>query len=196
MSARETAELLLQVGRLVQAGGYAGELSPAQWMALRYLTRANTLSRTPSALASFQATTRGTASQVIKALEAGGYLVRSRSSDDGRSSSLRLTDKGYAAVARDPYEMLVSAVASLDEAERAGMHAALRRVLGAFAASGQHRHFGVCRDCTHLSGAGCCDAAAVVDLRCLCFDVPIEPSEADLLCVHFEPTDRKGPGGA
>ena len=35
MSARETAELLLQVGRLVQAKGYDGELSPAQWMALR-----------------------------------------------------------------------------------------------------------------------------------------------------------------
>jgi len=36
MSARETAELLLLVGRFVQAGGYEGELSPAQWMALRF----------------------------------------------------------------------------------------------------------------------------------------------------------------
>jgi hypothetical protein len=36
MSARETAELLLLVGRLVQAEGYDGELSPAQWMALRF----------------------------------------------------------------------------------------------------------------------------------------------------------------
>ena len=45
MSARETAELLLQVGRLVQAEGYDGELSPAQWMALRYFARANPFSR-------------------------------------------------------------------------------------------------------------------------------------------------------
>src|SRR5215831_13048064 len=44
MSARETAELLLLVGRLVQAEGYDGELSPAQWMALRYFARANTFS--------------------------------------------------------------------------------------------------------------------------------------------------------
>ena len=29
MAARETAELLVQVGRLVQAEGYDGELSPA-----------------------------------------------------------------------------------------------------------------------------------------------------------------------
>ena len=37
MSARETAELLLLVGRLVQTEGYDGELSPAQWMALALL---------------------------------------------------------------------------------------------------------------------------------------------------------------
>src|SRR5260370_39056276 len=74
MSARETAELLLQVGRLVQAEGYDGELSPAQWMALRFFARANSFSRTPSAFAEFQATTRGTATQALKALETAGYL--------------------------------------------------------------------------------------------------------------------------
>src|SRR5215475_13325329 len=63
-------------------------------MALRYFARANPFSRTPSAFAAFQATTRGTASQAIKALEAGGYLVRQRSKADGRSVSLRLTSKG------------------------------------------------------------------------------------------------------
>ena len=94
MSARETAELLLLVGRLVQTEGYDGELSPAQWMALRFFARANSFSRTPSAFAEFQATTRGTASQAIKALEAGGYLVRQRSQADGRSVTLRLTNKG------------------------------------------------------------------------------------------------------
>ena len=45
MSARETPELLLLVGRLVQAEGYDGQLSPAQWMALRYFARANQYSR-------------------------------------------------------------------------------------------------------------------------------------------------------
>jgi hypothetical protein len=54
MSARETAELRLQVGRLVQAEGYDGELSPAQWMALRFFARANPFSRTPSAFANFK----------------------------------------------------------------------------------------------------------------------------------------------
>src|SRR5271168_1160484 len=114
MSGRETAELLLQVGRLVQAVGYRGGLSPAQWMALRFFARANQFSRNPSAFAEFQATTRGTASQAIKALEAGGYLVRQRSEADGRSVALRLTDEGQEANARDPFEVLVRAVDALD----------------------------------------------------------------------------------
>src|SRR3982074_3849605 len=89
MSARETAELLLLVGRFVQAEGYDGELSPAQWMALRYFARANPFSRTPSAFAEVQAPTRGTATQAIKALAARGYLVRQRSEADGRSVTVR-----------------------------------------------------------------------------------------------------------
>src|SRR5213595_1391062 len=139
MSARETAELLLQVGRLVQAEGYDGELSPAQWMALRFFARANSFSRTPSAFAEFQATTRGTASQAIKALEAGGYLVRQRSEADGRSVSLRLTNKGKKALARDPFEVLVRAVDKLDAKERTAIHHALHQVLTTVAASGALR---------------------------------------------------------
>ena len=135
MSARETAELLLQVGRLVQAEGYDGELSPAQWMALRYFARANSFSRNPSAFAEFQATTRGTASQAIKALEAGGYLVRHRAKADGRSVSLRLTSKGKQALARDPFEALVRAVDVLDAKEQTAMHHALHRVLSTVAAT-------------------------------------------------------------
>src|SRR3984893_19595234 len=129
MSARETAELLLLVGRLVQADGYDGKLSPAQWMAVRFSARANPSSRTPSAFAEFQATTRGTAPQAIKALEAGGYLVRQRSKADGRSISLRLTTKGNKALVRDPFEVLVRAVDSLDAKERTAMHIALEQGL-------------------------------------------------------------------
>src|ERR1700680_3626281 len=136
MSARETAEYLLLVGRLVQTQGYDGELSPAQWRRPRFFARPNSFSRTPSAFAEFQATTRGTASQVIKVLEAGGYLVRQRSEAGGRSVALRLTDKGKEAVARDPFEALVRAVDSLDPEEQTAMHGALRRVLTTVAASG------------------------------------------------------------
>src|SRR2546426_9301988 len=125
MSARETAELLLLVGRLVQAESYDGELSPAQWMALRFFARANSFSGTPSAFAEFQATTCGIASEAIKALEAGGYLVRQRSEADGRSVSLRLTSKDKKALAGDPFEVLVRAVDSLDAEEQTALHKSL-----------------------------------------------------------------------
>ena len=192
MCARETAELLVQVGRLVQAEGYDGELSPAQWMALRYFARANTFSRTPSAFAEFQATTRGTASQAIKALEAGGYLVRQRSKADGRSVSLRLTSKGKNALARDPFEVLVRAVDLLDAKERTAMRRALHQVLSTVAASGAHRQIGVCQDCTHFgreirrNPPSTAQSAA----ECLLLGVPIEPEDVDLLCVHFRPTSE------
>jgi DNA-binding MarR family transcriptional regulator len=193
MSARETAELLLLLGRLVQADGYEGELSPAQWMALRFFARANSFSRTPSAFAEFQATTRGTASQAIKALEAGGYLVRQRSQADGRSVTLRLTDKGHEVVARDPFEVLVRAVDSLEAQEQAAMRDALHQVLNTIAASGVHRHFGVCQDCAYLGEGMYCDSTSVnrSALGCLLFGVAIEPDDAGLLCVHFQPKSER-----
>src|SRR5499427_7162762 len=156
-------------------------------MALRYFARANPFSRNPSAFAAFQATTRGTASQAIKALEAGGYLVRQRSPADGRSVALRLTNKGNKAIAHDPFEVLVRAVGSLEAEVQTAMHDALHRVLTTVAASGAHRHFGVCQDCTYLSGeTGCGSTSATGSaLECQLFGVPIEPEDARLLCVHF-----------
>ena len=196
MSARETAELLLQAGRLVQAEGYDGELSPAQWMALRYFSRANPFSRTPSAFAEFQATTRGTASQAIKALQAGGYLVRQQSKADGRSVSLRLTNKGKKALARDPFDVLVRAVDSLDAKERTAMHHALHQVLSTLATSGAHRRFGVCQDCTHFGRKMCGNLPSTGPsaAECLLLGVPIQPEDVGLLCVHFQPTSEHRDG--
>ena len=198
MPARKTAELLLQVGRLVQAEGYDGELSPAQWMALRYFARANPFSRNPSAFAEFQATTRGTASQAIKALEASGYLVRQRSKADGRSVSLRLTSKGKKALARDPFEVLVGAVDALDANEQASMHHALHKVLTTVAASGAHRCFGVCQDCTYLGEEIWCSLTAANPAaahECALLGVPIQLEDAGLLCVHFRPKSEHRDGG-
>jgi DNA-binding MarR family transcriptional regulator len=197
MSARETAEFLLQVGRLLQTEGYDGELSPAQWMALRYFARANSFSRTPSAFAQFQATTRGTASETIKALEAGGYLVRQRSKADGRSFSLKLTSKAKRALARDPFEVLVRAVDMLDAKARTAMHYALRQVLTSVAASGAHRRFGVCQDCAYLGRenySNLTSASGSVP-ECQLLGVPIQLEEAGLLCVHFEPMSKRGNSG-
>jgi DNA-binding MarR family transcriptional regulator len=145
--------------------------------------------RNPSAFAEFQATTRGTASQTIKAIEASGYLVRDRSKVDGRSVSIRLTSKGKKALARDPFEVLVDAVHALDANEQASMHHALHQVLTTVAASGAHRCFGVCQDCTYLGEKIWfrLTTANRSARECALLDVPIQPKDAGLLCVHFRP---------
>jgi DNA-binding MarR family transcriptional regulator len=192
-SARETAELLVQVGRRVQAEGYDGELSPAQWMALRFFARANQFSRNPSAFAAFQATTRGTATQTIKSLEAGGYLVRQPSKADRRSVSLRLTSKGKKALARDPFQILVRAVDSPDAKDRSAMRLALHQVLSTLATSGAHRQIGVCQDCTHFGREMRCNppSEGPSAAECLLLAVQIQPSDVGLLCVHFQPNEHR-----
>ena len=72
------AEMLVHVGRSARAEGREDRLTAAQWTALRFFARANQASRTPSAFASFQATTRGTASQTIKALVQGDFWSGAR----------------------------------------------------------------------------------------------------------------------
>ncbi len=195
MPARETAELLVQVGRLLQAEGY-GELSPAQWMALRFFARANSFSRNPSAFAEFQATTRGTATQTIKSLEAGGYLVRQQSKVDRRSVSLRLTRKGKKKLARDPFEVLVHAVDSLAAKERTAMRRALRQVVSTLATNGAHRAIGVCQDCMHFGREKCGNLpdTTLTAAQCLLLDVPIPPEDVSLLCVHFQPMNETRDG--
>src|ERR1035437_370654 len=177
MSARETAELLVQVGRLVQAEGYDGELSPAQWMALRFFAR-------------------GTATQTIKSLAAGGYLVRQPSKADKRSVSLRLTSKGKKTLARDPFEVLVRAVDSLDAKERTAMRRALRQVVSTLATNGAHREIGVCQDCTHLGRemGGTLPSASLSAAECLLLRVPIQRADLSLLCVHFQPMNEPRDG--
>jgi hypothetical protein len=121
-------------------------------------------------------------------------LVRQRSQTDGRSVALRLTDKGHEVIARDPFEALVHAVGSLDPQGQTAMHDALHRVLATLAASGAHQHFGVCRDCAHLSGeemnSDSMSASRSIP-ECLLFGAPIEPDDAVLLCVHFQPKSER-----
>src|SRR5262249_50258934 len=100
--------------------------------------------------------------------------------------------KGKKALARDPFEVLVRAVDLLDAKERTAMHHAMHQVLTTLAASGAHRCFGVCQDCTYLNGETRCNPASASPSgpECLLLGVPIEPEDVDLLCVHFSANER------
>ena len=86
---RSGAELVLRLSRAALGEGFVEALTSAQWMALRYFSRANRFSRTVSAFAEFHATTRGTASQTVKGLIEQGYLARIPSETDGAQCARR-----------------------------------------------------------------------------------------------------------
>lgn len=183
-SGAAVADLVNRLGRAGHALQFAAGLNPAQWDALRYLARANTYSRTPSALAEFLGTTKGTASQTVRALEAKGYIRRGPNARDKRVVALDLTESGRDLLAKDPIRQLEQAAASLPaEAGDAivtglsGLMAQLQHDCGA-------QPFGICARCGHFrpegGGEGRCGLTA--DL--------LPAPETDLLCVNFEATRK------
>ena len=176
--AEEIAELIIQLGRSARLEDGGTTLTPAQWTALRFLSRANVTSRTPSAFASFHATTRGTATQTLKALEQKGLIRRRQCPNDGRSVRFELTDAGRVLLERDPLRDLAEALGSLPESLRSALSTALPQVVATLAAQRAAPSFGTCRDCKHYSES---DSSAY----CACMAAGLAMSELDLLCVNF-----------
>jgi DNA-binding MarR family transcriptional regulator len=176
-SERRVAELALQLGRAAYGESSAESLTPAQWMALRFFARANRFSRTVSAFAEFHSTTRGTASQTVKSLVERGYLTRTRSARDGRSTTFTLTDKARRQMTGDPFEAVVRAALSLSPAQRDRTATGLRRILQTLSVDRDRPALGMCTLCGHL-------ASGERGFRCRLLSEPIAPTELEQLCVH------------
>lgn len=180
------ADLIVHLARLARARDdrpgmeAAPRLSAAQWAALRYMSRANPFSRTPSAFARYHGTTRGTASQTIKSLVGAGFLVSSRDPRDRRSVRFSLTKAGEALLADDGACTLVAAVSELPAAEREALIGSMRRIAGEIAARHGEPCFGCCHDCRHFrDGADCPNFCEQVG-------APVKFEDQHLLCADFE----------
>jgi DNA-binding MarR family transcriptional regulator len=174
------AELLVHVGRAAQSEDARSGLTAAQWTCLRFFARANTSTRTPSAFASFQATTRGTASQIIKSLERRGLVTRTRSGRDRRSVRFDLTKEGRAILAQDPLRDLVGLIGGLGDAESARFLTTLSKLTAALAAQRGAPSFGTCRGCSHFGTSG---GAAY----CACMAAELTDEETLRLCASHTP---------
>jgi MarR family transcriptional regulator, negative regulator of the multidrug operon emrRAB len=185
--ARESIELLEQVARILWFEGAKHGLRDREWMALRFLSRANRFSRTPSALASYVGTTRGTASFIIGELERLGYLERKRSAQDKRSVMLSVTQQGKKFLLRDPVNVLVEAIAVLEDEAKVSFRDALRHVLDQSDAAEQRHHTDVCKRCIFLrEDRATTDSRTTAEFSCRLFRAPIAEAEVDLLCTSFE----------
>ena len=179
------AELLVHLGRAAQVGDTRLNLTAAQWTCLRFFACANHSTRTPSGFASFQATTRGTASQIIKSLESRGLIARKRSESDRRSVCFDLTEAGQALLGQDPLGDLVSVIDNLGEEERETFLATLSRLASSLATRRNTPAFGTCRDCSHFGTSG--DSA-----YCACMAAELAAGETTKLCASF----ARGRGGS
>jgi DNA-binding MarR family transcriptional regulator len=186
MDNRERAvQLLDRMGRIAHGLQFALGLNPAQWEALRFLALANRRSRSPSALADFLGTTKGTASQTLIALESKGLVKRTRCVSDRRSVDLELTPQGVEMIGRDPMGLVLDAVSELSEGECETMNG----VLGGLVTSLQRRiglpEFGPCLDCAHF-----CEAIAEPEgqsgCRCALSQDELPQPDLDRVCANFE----------
>ena len=185
--ARESIELLEQVARILWFEGTKHGMRDREWMALRFLSRANRFSRTPSALASYVGTTRGTASFIIGELERLGYLERKRSAQDKRSVMLSVTQQGKKFLVRDPVNVLVEAITVLEDEAKVSFRDALRHVLNQSDAAEQRHHTDVCKRCIFLrEDRTTTESKTTAEFSCRLFRAPIAEAEVDLLCTSFE----------
>jgi DNA-binding MarR family transcriptional regulator len=183
---RRVGELLDRIGRVTREAQFSDGLNPAQWETLRFLARANRLSRSPGAVADYLGCTKGTISQTLISLEQKGFVARLRDDADRRAVRLELTEAGRTAIERDPIIALERAAATLDAEVHAPLVQGLSRLLYDLQATRGIRQFGVCHDCVlhccdgheaHPPGANHCGATGGV----------IEPGDEESICGNFRP---------
>lgn len=115
--------------RMLHSRGYAENLFPAQWMALRYFARARPELRTASELARFQNLANGPVSRTVRTLVQKGLLRKAAVQPKGRAELLELTEEGEALMARDPSLALREVIAGLPDTEQEALARALEAVL-------------------------------------------------------------------
>lgn len=170
-------ELLQRLRRVARQREFAHGLLPAQWEALRYLSRANPMSRTPGALATFLGTTRGTASQTLTALETKGCIARVRAAHDRRVVRLELTESGRGLLMRDPQLTIRTAVDDLPYEMSGTIARGLKAVVERLDRQAAQA-FGICRTCRHFRDSG-------AQRSCGLTGDAIAPDEIDQICVSY-----------
>lgn len=118
ISTSALASLLEQVARRIHSQGYAADLFPAQWAAIRYLDAAPPQLRTAIDLARFQGLASGAVARTVRTLITKGLLVKVGTIGRGRAEQLDLTEEGQKLLAEDPLHEIAKALEALNRSER------------------------------------------------------------------------------
>ncbi len=186
VSERAIAKLIEQLGRCAWGDAFVQGFNPAQWTALRYFDHANRFSRTVGAFARYHGTTRGTASQTVKALVDKRYLRRRPDTRDHRTFRLDLTAKARRLLVRDPFHALVDAADALSTGDRGAVADGLHLMLDRLLMERGRPLFGVCTACMHLRGEGRCLVSSG-PYECGLLEEALTEEELAGICVNYEP---------
>jgi DNA-binding MarR family transcriptional regulator len=95
-------DLLELLARMLHARGYQHDMFPAQWVALRYFSKARRDLCTASELARFQGMANGPVSRTVRTLQQKGLLAKSKDQPRGKAELLELTTSGRTLLNLDP----------------------------------------------------------------------------------------------
>ena len=166
-------DLIDRLTRLSAAEEWNGPLNPSQFAALSYLSRANRFSRAPSHVADYLATTRGTASQTLKALSRKELIKETRSDTDKRSIRYDITSEGSDILKTT--SGLSGVIETLDQETSQTLANSLKTLVLAMLQHRGGRSFGVCKTCSHHQKT---DTGGY----CQLLEVPLSGSDAGQIC--------------
>ena len=173
-------EQLERLSRLIRQQGFHEGLNPAQWEALRYVSRANRFSNSPGALAQYLGSTKGTVSQTILSLEKKGLLAKVASASDARVVLLTLTDKAHELLAKDPLVGLGQEIANLGGKTTKRFAKAIDEILIGEIRRQKQNEFGGCRSCRHWRDRSGEDVSS----HCMLLNHKLDKDDLPKLCQH------------
>ena len=145
---KKIRHIINRLARLDSGEGWSGDLNPTQRAAIEYLAYANRFSRSPSHVANYLNTTRGTMTQTLKTLKNKGYIAERRLENDKRSISYELTKAGLKMASRSNVFLKTLSTQSKDLLDQ--IEFGLHHVLRASVEAGGQKPFGVCRECRYF----------------------------------------------
>ena len=169
--------LMNRLARLDNASSWSGDLNPVQRSALEYIRDANRFSRSPSHVAEFLGTTRGTMSQTLKALLRKGFVEEVRSESDKRSISYALTRAGSAVLKEDG--VIALALTKLMDQEVIELENRLSQTLRQALKLNGGKSFGQCNTCRYhdtSKGAAFCQLLSL----------PLSSEDSEKICIEHQ----------
>ena len=173
-----------RMARILRAREHSGALNPAQWQALRYISRCNSFSNTPVALGRYLAATKGTVSQTLSSLARKGLIEKSRR--PGGGLSLTLTEAGEEMLKDDPVRGLLDQLDALLPQQRRNILSELENILLPALANGPSEGgFGPCRACRYFRRRGARKKKGRGPHYCWLFEEPLSKAESRKICTEF-----------